>query len=71
MENEGNILWFFTCTKIVSPLCVFEDKRCYQRISITLKIKVHFLDKLSRRIFFWDTAVPCGSENSTAEFKRK
>ena len=26
--------------------------------------KVHFVDTLSRRTNFWDTAVPCGSENS-------
>ena len=25
---------------------------------------VHFVDTLSRRTYFWDTAVPCGSENS-------
>ena len=28
------------------------------------KIKKHFDDTLSRRTYFWDTAVPCGSENS-------
>ena len=26
--------------------------------------KVHFVDTISRRTYFWDTAVPCGSENS-------
>ena len=26
--------------------------------------KVHFVDTHSRRTYFWDTAVPCGSENS-------
>ena len=26
--------------------------------------KVHFVDTLSRQTYFWDTAVPCGSENS-------
>ena len=25
---------------------------------------VHFVGTLSKRIYFWDTAVPCGSENS-------
>ena len=60
---EGNILWFYTCTKKVSPLYVFEDKRCYKRIPIFYK-KVHFVDTLSRRTYFWDTAVPCGSKNS-------
>ena len=48
----------------VSLLYVFEDKRCYKRIPIFYKNKVHFVDTLSRRTYFWDTAVPCGSENS-------
>ena len=62
LDYEGNILWF--CTKKVSPLYVFEDKRCYKRIPIFYKNKVHFDDTLSRQTYFWDTAVPCGSENS-------
>ena len=71
LEYEGNILWFYTCTKKVSPLYVFEDKRCYKRIynftcstKIFFKNNVHFVDTLSRRTNFWETAVPCGSENS-------
>ena len=43
---------------------VFEDKRCYKRIPIFYKNKVHFVDTLSGRTYFWDTAVPCGSKNS-------
>ena len=39
IEYEGNILWYYTCTKKVSPLYVFEDKRCYKRIPIFSKIK--------------------------------
>ena len=35
LDYEGNILWFYTCTKKVSPLYVFEDKRCYKRIPIS------------------------------------
>ena len=50
--------------KKVSPLYVFEDKKCYKGIPIFYKNKVHFVDTLSRRTYFWDTAVPCGSENS-------
>ena len=50
--------------KKVSPLYVFEDKRCYKRIPVLYKNKVHFVDTLSRRTYFWDTAVPRGSENS-------
>ena len=64
INYEGKILWYYTCTKKVSPLYVFEDKRCYKRIPIFYKNKVYFVDTLSRRIYFWDTAVPCGSENS-------
>ena len=57
LDYEGNILWFYTCTKKVSPLYVFENKRCYKRIPIFYENKVHFVDTLSRRIYFWDTAV--------------
>ena len=64
IDYEGNILWYRTCTKKVSPLYVFEDKRCYKRIPIFYKNEVHFVDTLSRRTYFWDTAVPCGSKNS-------
>ena len=64
LDYEGNILWFYTCTKKVSPLYVFEEKRCYKRNPIFYKNQVHFVDTLSRRTYFWDTAVPCGSENS-------
>ena len=42
----------------------FEDKKCYKRIPIFHKNKVYFVDTLSRRTYFWDTAVPCRSENS-------
>ena len=64
IEYEGNILWYYTCTKKASSLYVFEDKRCYKRIPIFYKNKVLFVDTLCRRTYFWDTAVPCGSKNS-------
>ena len=33
-----------------------------------LKKKIHFVDTLSRRIYFWDTAaVPCGFEKGQDE----
>ena len=64
LDYEGNFLWFYTCTKKVSPLYVFEDKRCYKRNPIFYKNKSHFVDTLSRRTYFWDTASPCGSKNS-------
>ena len=64
LDYEGNILWFYICTKKVSPLYVFEYKRCYKRIPLFYKNKKHFVDTLSRRTYFWNTTVPCGSENS-------
>ena len=64
LNYEGNNLCFHTCTKKISPLYVFEDKRCYKRVPIFFKNKLHFVDTLSGCTYFWDTAVPCGSENS-------
>ena len=52
IDYEGNILWYYTCTKKVSPLYVFEDKRCYKRIPIFYKNKVYFVDTLSRQTYF-------------------
>ena len=34
IDYEGNILWYYTCTKKTSPPHVFEDERCYKRIPI-------------------------------------
>ena len=45
----------------VSLLYVFEDTRCYRGIPVFYKIKVYFLDTLSRRTYFCDKAVPCRS----------
>ena len=49
LDYEGNILWFYTCTNKVSPIYVFEDKRCYKRIPIFIKIRyillTHFQDE--------------------------
>ena len=39
---KGNISWFYTCTRKVSPLFVFEDIRCYKRIRIFYKNKMLF-----------------------------
>ena len=64
IDCKGNILWFYRCTKKVSPLYVCEDKRCYKRIPKFYKNTVHFVDTSSTRTYFWDTAVTCGSENS-------
>ena len=64
IDYEGNSLWYHTCTKKVSPFYVLENKRCYKRILIFYKRKVYFVDTLSKRTYFLDTAVPCRSENS-------
>ena len=59
-----NTYYGITLVPKVSPLYVFEEERCYERIPIFEKNKVHFVDTFSRRQFFYDTAVSCGSENS-------
>ena len=50
VDYEGNIIWYYTCTKKVSPLYVFEDKRCYRRIPKFYKKKyilwIHFHKEL-------------------------
>ena len=69
IDYAGNILWYYTCTKKISLLYVFEDKRCYKRIPLFYKNEVHFVDRLSRRTCFWGTAVPWGSESSHNELQ--
>ena len=51
IEYEGNILWYYTCIKKVSPLYVFEDKRCYKIIPIFYKNKVNFVDTFTKNLF--------------------
>ena len=46
-DYEKVFLWYYTCTKKILSLYVFEDKRCYKRIPIFYKNKVHFVDTLS------------------------
>ena len=70
LDYEGNILWYYTCTKKVSPLYVFEDKRCYKRIPIFYKNKVHFVDTLSQRIFFWDTSSHVDQKVATMSYNK-
>ena len=50
LDYEGIYYGFIlaTCTKKISPLSVFEDKRCYKRIPIFFENKVLFVDTLSR-----------------------
>ena len=43
-DYEENFLWFYTCTKKISPLYVFEDKRCCKRITIFYKKKKHYIN---------------------------
>ena len=64
LDYEGNILWFFTCTKKYQHYIFLKINVVLKKIPIFYKNKVHFVDTLSRRTCFWDTAVPCGSENS-------
>ena len=52
LDYDGNILWFYTCNKKVSPLYVFEDKRCYKRIPIFYKKKYILLSHFQDEHFF-------------------
>ena len=68
IDNKGNN-YGITYTKKLSPLYVFEDKRCYKRIPIFYKNKVVFVGTLSRRTYFWDTVVPCGLKKATMLYR--
>ena len=49
IDYERSILWYYTCTKKkVSPLYIFEDKRCYKRIPKLYKNKVDFEQPYSK-----------------------
>ena len=50
LDYEGIIFLFYTSTKKVSPLCVFEDKRGYKRIPICYKNKVYEYIKIVHKI---------------------
>ena len=39
IDYEGNILWYYTCTRKVSPSYVFDDKRCYKESQYSTEIK--------------------------------
>ena len=45
-------------------LHLYQKVSPHRRLPIFYKNKVHFVDTLSQRTYFWDTAVPCGSKNS-------
>ena len=64
LDYEGNILWFYTCTKKYHHYMFFKINSVKKKIPIFYKNKVHFVDTFPRRSYFWDTAVPSGSENS-------
>ena len=63
-DYKRNILWYYTCTKKYHPYMFLKTKDAIEESLYSIKNKVHFVDTLSRRTYFWDTAVPCGSENS-------
>ena len=59
--KNGTLFGTIIALKIISTLYVFEDKRSYLR---TPKNKVYFVDTLSGRTLFWDTAVLFASKYS-------
>ena len=45
IDYEGNILWYYTCTKKISPLYVFEDEKCYKEFPYSTKTKNNLLTR--------------------------
>ena len=64
IDYEGNISWYYTCTKKYHPEMFLKIKDAIKESQYLKTNEVHFVDTLYRRTYFWDTAVPCGSENS-------
>ena len=50
-------------TKKYHLYIVLKTKDAIEESQFSAKTK-HFVDTLSRRTYFWDAAVPCGSKNS-------
>ena len=50
IEYEGNTLWYYTCTKKV-PYTFLKTKDAKEESLYTKKIKVNFVDTLSRNLF--------------------
>ena len=63
-DKRSNFIDYVSCTKNLTLIYVFEDKRCYKGMPIFYKKKVHFVDTISRRTYFLDKDVPFGSENN-------
>ena len=49
--------------KFITVIC-FRRQTLLGRITMFYKKRLHFVDTLSRRTNFWDTAVPCRSEET-------
>ena len=51
-DYEGNILWYYTCTKKVSPLYVFEDNDVLEESQNSTKIKYILLIHSQEELMF-------------------
>ena len=56
--------WFYTCTKKIHHYMFLKIKDLTNVSLYFIKNKVCFVETGSRSLYFWDTAIPCGSEIS-------
>ena len=66
IDYEGNFLWYYTCTKKVSPLYVFGDKRSYKESPCSTKIKYNLLIHSQVEHIFGTQQYPVDQKTATA-----
>ena len=49
LETNGNIAWLYHCPPLFSDLQVMD--KCYDRILILFKGKIHYVDRITRQTF--------------------
>ena len=49
LETNGNIAWLYHCPPLFSDLQVMD--KCYDRIPILFKGKIHYVDPITRQTF--------------------
>ena len=62
LETNGNIAWPYHCPKFYSLLQVMDA--CYERIPVLYKIKVRFIDTVSRQTFTTAKQQPCNNKKN-------
>ena len=66
IDYGGKFLWYYTCTKKVSPLYVFGDKRSYKESPCSTKIKYNLLIHSQVEHIFGTQQYPVDQKTATA-----